>query len=104
LQNKTSSEAKKVTDQEEISRGGDAKRLLENPIFQEAFEKVETSIIQSMRNSAFGDTSTHNHLVIALQLLHGIRKNIEDIATTGKMAELATKDGIVTRFRAAAGF
>jgi hypothetical protein len=88
----------------EIKRGDEAERLLENPIYVEAVTKVRNGILTAMQDSALGDESTHHRLVIALQLLSQIEKQIQDVAVTGKMAKLQANSGTFGRIRAAAGF
>lgn len=80
-----------MTETEIIQRGQDAERLLANPLLQEAFEKVQDGIINSMANSPLGDKETHNRLVIALQILAQIEKRIKEVADTGKMTALQLK-------------
>lgn len=75
---------------EEIKRGEQAAQVLENPLFAEAVTKVRESIVQSMTASAFGDATTHNKLVIALQLLDQIEKRLKDVIATGKMSAIQT--------------
>ena len=89
---------------DEIKRGEEAQRLLENPLMKEAFTKVHEGILQAMKDSPFGDEKTHNRLVIALQLLGQIEKQLRDVAATGKMAKIQTDRGIGGHLRAAAGF
>lgn len=74
--------------QEEIIRGEEAYRLINHELFKGAFKEVKESIINSMNDSAFGDEKTHNRLVIALQMLSQIEKNLKTHIQTGKMAEL----------------
>ena len=88
----------------EVKRGEEAERLLANPLMVEAFEKTRGSILEAMNKSAFGDQSTHHHLVIALQLLSQIEKALRDTATTGKMAGIQLEKGFAGKIRAAAGF
>lgn len=88
----------------EVKRGEEAERLMSHPIIAEAFDKVKNGIIEGMHKSAFGDQSTHHHLVIALQLLGQIEKNIKEVATTGKMAKLQIEQGLTGKIRAAVGF
>ena len=76
-----------LTDKE-IVRGAEAERLLDHEIIKEAFGKVEAGIIAAMQNAPMGDEKTHNRLVIAMQLLGQIKKQIQDVATTGKLARL----------------
>lgn len=89
-----------MTEHEEMIRGEDAERVLSNPIFIESIDKVRQGIISSMEQSALGDESTHNRLVIALQLLNKIEKNIKEVAETGKMIKMQIdKPGFLSRFK-----
>ena len=88
----------------EMRRGEEAERLMASPIMVEAFDKVKDGILEAMHKSAFGDASTHHHLVIALQLLTQIERSIKSVAETGKMAKIQIEQGTVGKLRAAAGF
>jgi hypothetical protein len=74
----------------EVKRGEQAAQILENPLFKESVDKVREGIIKSMATSALGDSETHNRLVIALQLLNQIEKQLSDVMTTGKLAAIQT--------------
>ena len=76
----------------EIKRGERAVEVLENPLYKEAFEKVRNGIINSMAQSPLGDAETHNRLVIAMQLLNQIEKQLKDVMATGKLAAMSTTD------------
>ncbi len=76
----------------EIKRGDEAKRVLENPIYQEAIQKVRDGLIHSMATSPLGDAKTHNRLVIGLQVLTQIEKSLESVMMTGKMAQIQVED------------
>ena len=60
---------------EEITKGGEAEKILNSPVYQEAFTKVKNHIIDAMQNSPLSDEVTHNRLVIALQTLNQIQKS-----------------------------
>jgi len=75
---------------EEIKRGEQAAVVLDNPLYQEAITKVRESIVASMTTSPLGDEKTHNRLVIALQLLNQINKQLTDVMQTGKLASIQT--------------
>jgi len=75
---------------EEVKRGEQAAVILENPVYQEAIQKVKDNIVTSMTTSPLGDEKTHNRLVIALQLLNQIDKQLTDVMNTGKLAKLQT--------------
>jgi hypothetical protein len=74
----------------EVKRGEQASQVLDNPLFQESVEKVREGIIRSMATSPLGDSETHNRLVIAMQLLNQIEKQLTDVIQTGKMAAIQT--------------
>jgi hypothetical protein len=75
---------------EEIKRGEQAAVILDNPVYQEAIAKVRENIVTSMTTSPLGDEKTHNRLVIALQLLNQINKQLTDVMQTGKLASIQT--------------
>ena len=75
---------------EEIKRGEQAAVILDNPVYQEAIAKVRENIVASMTTSPLGDEKTHNKLVIALQLLNQINKQLTDVMQTGKLAAIQT--------------
>jgi hypothetical protein len=75
---------------EEIKRGEQAAVVLDNPLYKEAIERVKEGIIVSMSTSPMGDEKTHNRLVIALQILHQINKQLTDVMNTGKLASIQT--------------
>jgi len=75
---------------EEIKLGEQAAQILDNPVYQEAIAKVRENIVSSMTNSPLGDEKTHNRLVIALQLLNQINKQLTDVMQTGKLAAIQT--------------
>lgn len=74
----------------EVKRGEQAAQILDNPLFKESVEKVREGIIRSMATSPLGDSETHNRLVIAMQLLNQIEKQLMDVMQTGKMAAIQT--------------
>jgi hypothetical protein len=75
---------------EEVKRGEQASQILDNPIYVEAIDKVRENIVSAMTNSPLGDEKTHNRLVIALQLLNQINKQLTDVMQTGKLATIQT--------------
>ena len=75
---------------EEIKLGEQAGVVLENPAFINAMQAVKDNIIKAMGTSGLGDEQTHNRLVIALQLLNQIEKQLTDVMQTVKMASIQT--------------
>ena len=75
---------------EEIKLGEQAAQVLDNPVYKDAIERVRENIVNSMTTSPIGDEKTHNRLVIALQLLNQINKQLTDVMQTGKLASIQT--------------
>ena len=90
--------------QREIIDGDEAQRLIDSPIFKGALEKVRNGIVTAMQDSPMGDERTHNKLVIALQLLGQIKKNITTVAVTGKLARIQIEQTPVQKLKRVAGF
>ena len=72
----------------EVLRGEEAAKVLESPAYKEAIEAVRAGIIANMASSPLGDEKTHNKLVIALQTLNQIEKQLHDVMTTGRLAAM----------------
>lgn len=79
---------------EEITKGGEAEKILNSPIYQKAFTTVKNNIIEAMQTSPLSDDTTHNRLVIALQTLNQIERALTDIMQTGKMAKIQVNDNV----------
>ena len=73
---------------EEIRRGEEAQRLLDEPILKEAFEAIELTFIDKLKRIDVGATEAQRDLIVSLQILNKVKKYIEDVATTGKMAAI----------------
>jgi hypothetical protein len=80
----------------EIKRGEQAEKILNNDVYKDAFNVVKNNIINAMNDSPLGDDKTHNRLVIALQTLSQIEKALADVMQTGKIAKIQVED---KRFR-----
>ena len=80
----------------EIKRGEQAEKILNNDVYKDAFNVVKNNIINAMNDSPLGDDKTHNRLVIALQTLSQIEKALADVMQTGKMAKIQVEE---KRFR-----
>ena len=87
---------------EEIERGSEAERILNNPVYKDALESVRKGIVSAMADSPMGDDKTHNRLVIALQLLNQIDRNLTTVMQTGKMAVLQVEGNVVHQLRGVA--
>jgi hypothetical protein len=72
----------------EISRGEDAKRILDDPLFKESFDTVEKSLVASLRTVPLTDAGLEREVVRSIQLLYRVRGYLEDVLSTGKLAAL----------------
>lgn len=86
-----------MTEEEEIRRGHEANRLLENPLFKAAFEMVETGIVDAMRRVPMGDASGQQTLILSLQVLSKVRGYIAEAAQTGQLAALSKQESLSRR-------
>ena len=89
---------------EEIRRGEDAQRLLDDPLLVEAFAAVETALVSEIKRVDVGASDRHRDLIVSLQLLAKVRGYIEQVAQTGRMAAITQeqegwRDKVKRRFR-----
>jgi len=87
----------------ESARGAHASRLLADEMFVEAFETVEKWIIDSWKESPIRDTEGQLDLRLMHKVLIRVRKHIEEVVQTGKMAnqQLEHERSLKERARAA---
>lgn len=74
--------------QEEIVRAGQAKQLLDSPLFIEMRQQVETQLAAQRRAAPIRDTDLHTRLIITEQLWANLMGFFEQTAQTGKLAEV----------------
>lgn len=72
----------------EIRAAKDARRILDDPVFQKAFRDIESTLIERMKAVPLGDIDTQHELVVTLQLLGNLKKQFTTAVDTGKMAEI----------------
>ena len=73
---------------DEIQASQDAKMVLDSPAYQKAWKEIREGIISAMNAAPMGDEKTHNKLVISLQIVNKLQKQLENALVTGKMAEI----------------
>ena len=71
----------------DLSRGAKAEQLLNNPIFQEAFESVSKSIHELWETSPLRDREGAHELRLMLKLLGDLKSVFELAVTDGKVAQ-----------------
>ena len=74
--------------EEEVARGNDARRILEHPLWQEAFDTYEARLLAGWSSSGVHDVDAREKIWLALQTVKIIKHDLESIMTTGKMATL----------------
>ena len=72
----------------EITRGEDAKRILDDPLYQEAWKSVENGLVASLRTVPLTDAQLEREIVRSIQLLYRVRGYLEDVLSTGKLAAI----------------
>ena len=81
-----------MTNEDEITLAQDAKFILDNYLYQDAWKQIKDGIVNAMNQAPMGDEKTHNRLVIALQIANKLQKHFELAMETGKLAELQLMD------------
>ncbi len=75
-----------MTLDEEIRRGNEAARLLNEPLLKGAFSAVESGLVDAMKRVPLGDRDTQHELVLSLQLLNRLQAHMKQHMETGKLA------------------
>lgn len=73
---------------EEIRKGQEAERLLNEPLMKSAFMGIESGLVENMKRVPMGDTKTQHELILSLQLLSQLKAHFLTIMQTGKMARI----------------
>lgn len=77
-----------MTPDEELRRGEQARQVIENEIYTEAWQSVREGIIGAWESAPIRDKEGQNELKLMLKLLTDVRRNIETVMNTGKMAKI----------------
>jgi len=72
--------------EKEIQRGQQAKRILEDPIFVEALQKVSQELDQEWINSPIRDTEGREKIYMMKKMLGILHVQIQSVMETGKLA------------------
>lgn len=68
-----------------LERADRSKELLDNVVFKQAFNAVETDIVGKLKTVGFDDHVTQHELVLCLQLLGNVRRKIERWVEDGEV-------------------
>ena len=72
----------------DLVRAEDAKRVLSEPLLQEAFSAVESAIFNELRRVDVGAQDKQQNLIVTLQLLGKLKNHLENVVRTGQMIQL----------------
>ena len=72
--------------EKEIQRGQQAKRILEDPIYIEALQKVSQELDQEWINSPIRDTEGREKIYMMKKLLNVLHVQLKSVMETGKLA------------------
>ena len=72
---------------EELRRADDAKRLLDNPLFKEAFTTIREELIKHLLNTRVAEEVERDRLYITIKALDLVEQHIKSVFETGKLAE-----------------
>ena len=74
-----------------MNREAEAKRLLENELFVEAFDTLEKELLLSWSRTGSNDVSQRESCWLATRLLERVKAHITSIVETGHMAKVLEK-------------
>lgn len=77
-----------MTPEERKFRGTDAKALLDNKLFKEAFQNVGEYIETQAMACDPDNKDKAARIIIAKQILRGVRREIERVVEDGEVAEI----------------
>ena len=79
---------KKLTPDQELRRGEQARQVIENEIYVEAWQKLRDGIIHMWETCPIRDKEGQHELKLELKLLKEVRHHLETTMNTGKMAKI----------------
>ena len=77
-----------MTPEDRTFRATDARQLLENPLFVEAFDAVEKHLNMAALSCDPDNKEKAQRIVISQQLLAGVKREIQRIVTDGTVAQV----------------
>ena len=77
-----------MTPEARTFRATDAKQLLENPLFTEAWEAVEGHLNMQALSCSPDDATKCQRIVISQQLLAAVKREIQRVVTDGQVAQV----------------
>tara|TARA_R100001129_G_scaffold159674_1_gene123968 strand:+ start:13973 stop:14221 length:249 start_codon:yes stop_codon:yes gene_type:complete len=65
-----------------------AQQILDNPIYQEAVSEVENRLVQAWQDTIVSQREDREKIYHMLLAMRDIKSQIEEVLTTGKLAEM----------------
>tara|TARA_Y100000758_G_C15758460_1_gene314888 strand:- start:9 stop:269 length:261 start_codon:yes stop_codon:yes gene_type:complete len=72
---------------EELRRADEAKRLLDNPLFKEAFTTIREELIKHLLNTRVAEEMERDRLYITIKALDLVHQHVQSVLETGRLAE-----------------
>ena len=77
-----------MTLEEELQRAGEARQILDSPVFQAAIKDMEEQLAAGRRSVPIRDSEMHTRLILMGQLWDNLVGYLRTVADTGRFAEL----------------
>ena len=71
----------------EIRRGQDAERLINDPLYKEAFENTRDLLIQLMLQTDINQETERDRIYMTIKSLELVEQHIKSVLETGQLAE-----------------
>jgi hypothetical protein len=81
-----------VSPDQQLERAGKAEKLLNDPMLIEAFDLVRTTILKNIENAPIRDREGLHECRLMLELLRGVRANLEQAVRDGKVVVAALEE------------
>lgn len=81
-----------MTPEQEIQRAGEARQIIDSPMFVAAKEHLRGQLAESRRLVPMGATDMHTRLILAEQVMGFFFDYFEQIAQTGKLADMRLQE------------
>jgi hypothetical protein len=71
----------------EIKRGQDAERLINDPLYKEAFDTTKELLIQLMLQTDISEETERDRIYMTIKSLELVEQHIKSVLETGQLAE-----------------
>jgi hypothetical protein len=77
-----------MTIEQDISKGGRAREVLESEVYLEAFETIKQEIMTTWSQSPSRDSEGREKLFLMLGMLNKVQSTLQTVMETGKIAQI----------------